>query len=603
MPQVDLSSDEEVSKAVLESSLTHNQLLIERVICKTFAHHRCDVIISDHLRSLFTNKIFRMGKTMHALGGRGRAKQLEQWKETNWTINLNESEIVPKSRKRKAENVFIQSQIKKIAVLKGNLEDCQQSLKAAHKQIKKAEESSKSLSQSLNHISKHNKSWSEYSAQYQRKQKRQIASDVCTALKFTENGFYKASRIELINKETNEILSVSQDGSVIKSEKPRSTTDDSDAISKQTLYVKEKFNISNTAYQELSMIHPPLPRWCALNKISKQIDSSSTIRPTPGPMLGVQQSLTQRLKLRLEYLVKMYPSIKEEPLIRVKITGDGTKVSRSMHILVIAFTILVGLENPNSPCRNHVIAMLNSQENYEHLSEAVKDIANEIELTKSITIEGHKFNIEYFLGADMKFLAICLGIEAANATYLCIWCKCPAADRHNTSNSWCSIEDGARTVEEIQKLALEKKRGLKYGCIQQPLFPAIPVDHVVPDILHLFLRISDVLVNLLILDLRTMDAIEKCRSTESKQATSKNLDKYITYLNENCKICFHMYVDKESKNLKWRDLTGPEKLKLLKSIKIAELFPNLQKAQEVQQLWEQFKKSMKYFGVTKGLMN
>ena len=392
---------------------------------------------------------------------------------------------------------------------------------------------------------------------------------MCTALKFTENGFYKASRIELINKETNEILSVSQDGSVIKSEKPRSTTDDSDAISKQTFYVKEKFNISNTAYQELSMIHPPLPRWCALNKISKQIDSSSTIRPTPGPMLGVQQSLKQRLKLRLEYLVNMYPSIKEESLIRVKITGDGTKVSRSMHILVIAFTILVGLENPNSPCGNHVIAMLNSQENYEHLSEAVKDIANEIELTKSITIEGHKFNIEYFLG-DMKFLAICLGIEAANATYSCIWCKFPSADRHNTSNSWCSIEDGARTVEEIQKLALEKKRGLKYGCIQQPLFPAIPVDHVVPDILHLFLRISDVLVNLLILDLRTMDAIEKCRSTESKQATSKNLDKYITYLNENCKICFHMYVDKESKNLKWRDLTGPQKLKLFKSTKIVE---------------------------------
>ena len=66
--------------------------------------------------------------------------QLEQWKETDWTINLNESEIIPKSRKRKAENVFIQSQIKKIAVLKENLEDCQQSLKAAHKQIKKAEE-------------------------------------------------------------------------------------------------------------------------------------------------------------------------------------------------------------------------------------------------------------------------------------------------------------------------------------------------------------------------------------------------------------------------------------------------------------------------------
>ena len=60
-----------------------------------------------------------------------------------------------------------------------------------------------------------------------------------------------------------------------------------------------------------------------------------------------------------------------------------------------------------------------------------------------------------------------------------------------------------------------------------------------------------------------------------------------------------MYVDKESKNSKWKDLTGPEKLKLFKSIKIAELFPNLRKAQEVQQLWERFKKSIKYFGLTK----
>ena len=45
------------------------------------------------------------------------------------------------------------------------------------------------------------------------------------------------------------------------------------------------------------MVHPPLPRWCALNTISKQIDSSSMIQPTPGPMVGVQQSLKQRLKL------------------------------------------------------------------------------------------------------------------------------------------------------------------------------------------------------------------------------------------------------------------------------------------------------------------
>ena len=68
-----------------------------------------------------------------------------------------------------------------------------------------------------------------------------------------------------------------------------------------------------------------------------------------------------------------------------------------MHILVIAFTILDGSENPNSPGGNHVIAMLNAQENYEHLSVAVKDIAEEVKLIKSIQIDGHEYNIKFYL--------------------------------------------------------------------------------------------------------------------------------------------------------------------------------------------------------------
>ena len=50
-----------------------------------------------------------------------------------------------------------------------------------------------------------------------------------------------------------------------------------------------------------------------------------------------------------------------------------------------------------------------------------------------------------------------------------------------------------------------------------------------------------------------------------------------------------MNVDKESNALKWRDLTGPEKLKLFASIKIPKLFPNLKNADQVQKLWDNFK--------------
>ena len=408
------------------------------------------------------------------------------------------------------------------------------------------------------------------------------------ALQFTDNTFFQPVRIDLVNRETNDLLSVTNDGKITRPQQ-LNLPDNKDSLIRQNLYVKERFNISDVAYHELSMVNSSIPSWSALHKTSKQIDSKCEIYAVPGSITGIQQSLKKRLELRLQHLVNKNPSIKNETSIRVKITGDGTQVSRSMHILVIAFTILDGSENPNSPTGNHVIAMLNAQEKYENLSESVKDISEEIKSIKSITIDGHKFEIEFFMGADMKYLAICAGIQSANATFSCIWCKCPAEKRHDTSQSWCTIEEGARTIKEIQDLAIEKKKDLKYGCIHQPLFPSIPISCIIPDILHLFLRVSDTLINLLILDLRRLDGIEKFRSNEFKPSTFENINRYIIFLNVNCKIPFHMYADKDSKILKWRDLTGPEKLRLFKAIKIPELFPKLNQSNKIQQIWNDFK--------------
>jgi len=81
----------------------------------------------------------------------------------------------------------------------------------------------------------------------------------------------------------------------------------------------------------------------------------------------------------------------------------------------------------------------------------------------------------------------------------------------DTSKKW-SINDptfGARTIEEIAKFST----GKKFNCKAKPLFDFIPMDHVIIDTLHLFLRISDVLIELLIRELRRSDAIEKKKKT------------------------------------------------------------------------------------------
>ena len=141
-----------------------------------------------------------------------------------------------------------------------------------------------------------------------------------------------------------------------------------------------------------------------------------------------------------------------------------------------------------SPKGNHTIAIINGTENYDHLKTSLSDIIKEVEELKSITVNGTTFEVTFFFCSDLKFLAIACGIESATATYSCIWCKCPSSERYNMSKNW-SITDtqngGARTIEEIVSFHT-KSKNKRYGCLHPPLFPTIPIEHVIPDTLHLF---------------------------------------------------------------------------------------------------------------------
>ena len=88
------------------------------------------------------------------------------------------------------------------------------------------------------------------------------------------------------------------------------------------------------------------------------------------------------------------------------------------------------------------------------------------------------------------------------------WCKYPTSQRADIDLEW-SITDsnkGARTTQEIREKAMLSQRSkVQFSCCRTPLFSFIPMEGVVIDTLHLFLQISDVLINLLIHDLRITD--------------------------------------------------------------------------------------------------
>ena len=109
------------------------------------------------------------------------------------------------------------------------------------------------------------------------------------------------------------------------------------------------------------------------------------------------------------------------------------------------------------------------------------------------------------------------------------------------------------------------------------------MDHVVIDNLHMFLRISDVLINLFIRELKRCDAIDKKKTFSDGflRNTYKYMASYEKFVQENG-INFHFRVNKETKNLDYQDLTGPEKLKLFQNIKISVLLQESEAAHDVQ---------------------
>ena len=171
--------------------------------------------------------------------------------------------------------------------------------------------------------------------------------------------------------------------------------------------------------------------------------------------------------------------------------------------------------------------------------------------------------ITYFLGGDWKFLAMITGIDSATATHACIWCKCPAIERYDSTQVWSITDEsfGARTIEENTRLALSRVK--KYNVSHPPLFTTIPLTRVIVDNLHMFLRVADTLIDLLILELRRLDKIEK--ATKLKCVDQLHyIKKYESTLKMLGISGFAFWIGKESKHLKWRSLTGPEKLTVFK---------------------------------------
>ena len=129
-------------------------------------------------------------------------------------------------------------------------------------------------------------------------------------------------------------------------------------------------------------------------------------------------------------------------------------------------------------------------------------------------------------------------------------------------------EKDARTIKKKQKAK-------KFNCSNPPLCESIPLVRVVPDRLHLFLRIADQLVNQLIKGLKNQDNITKLAQYSSIEREKYNHIQGFEDCIKELGISWSLYRDKDTKLIKYRSFTCPEKYKISKNIHLPNLLPNI----------------------------
>jgi hypothetical protein len=212
---------------------------------------------------------------------------------------------------------------------------------------------------------------------------------------------------------------------------------------------------------------------------------------------------------------------------------------------------------------NRTVAIINGPEDYETLKGSLpllfKEI-NELIRTGSILINNEHVKLEFFLGGDLKFLLMMLGLSSATADYACLWCKVHKDNRWDTSKGmdFYNQEPNRRTLKDILK-CLESEDC--FSCKNKPLLD-IEVDHVVPDELHLLLRVTDRLLQNVIDEVRERDSIDSWNKSKG-QPKDKHLNNLVKGIND-CGIPFKIWYKKNadgsaSKIVDFTSLVGSQK--------------------------------------------
>ncbi|XP_028418693.1 uncharacterized protein LOC114544180 [Dendronephthya gigantea] len=386
----------------------------------------------------------------------------------------------------------------------------------------------------------------------------------------------------------------SETGNVFTFDYNEKITPDDDESLEELLFLLDKFCASDELYHELTVFCDDLPRSYLIKQKRSDLNKLCHVESVPGNFPGAQISFSTTLKGHIKQFLEDHPDYSLNEPIKVKISGDGAKMSRTTNFMLLSFALLQTGDRVMSSKSNRTICVVNGPEKYDTLKVSMRDVLNDINTViqnGEVKVDEKEVKIEMYLGGDYKFLLMMNGLSGASSDYVCLWCKVYKLHRWEMSKDLDFYNTGSvkRTLLEIKDFQTSKK----CCCINPPLLD-IELDHVILDELHLLLRITDRLTENIINEVMQRDSKADFtkKSGEEKGIYLKRLVSVINELGITFAIWEKRNADgKGSGSYDWTSLVGSEKKKLIQLLPLQLetrdiLFPETRST--IVKLWRDF---------------
>ena len=329
--------------------------------------------------------------------------------------------------------------------------------------------------------------------------------------------------------------------------------------------------------------------------------------------------LTAILERVSQGIIQNYTTIDEEitnkQIFCLKFSGDGTSVSRNIHVFNFVFSCL----NEGPKCKtasgHYTLGIFKIEhEDITELRKALQELSSDIKNLSFVEIGAQKYRIKKYLAGDLKFLAIAMGVSAANGNHPCPWCQTSKDQFKNPASyldfSMLSHAKGARS-EQVAAERINSKtecyranrpdhKECHLGYSHPPIDFGIRYNECAVDLLHLFLRVSGTILDGFRDYLQKIDSITSDTMIKDEESLKKRkfyfafvqmlrntgIPKIVTYY----------------QGIKFKDLTGPEYLKLFENLEWSPLTDSIEISnQEIANKIQQFKEVSLLINRLKGI--